>query len=376
MRTKSTRGVPMTARRIQKTLSKIDRTQRVLRNLGTIIGLVLAPIAGSIVVAEDTPTKQTPRKAVAISERSKIISETMAGCRLEKFTLHSVAMGRDIRVVVVLPPGHDGHPDKHYPILYALHGRGAPYTSWASMAPLIKSLQEKPMIVACFDGGYGSCYLDAPNGGMVDKSVVVRQPRGKPGRMTEKQYQEIVSEWEKAPAKLKSLYTTFFFKEFVPALDHYYRVDEENRAITGFSLGGFGALHYAFEEPQMFRSASGLSSAFFDEKVILASMRRRRSSLRAVLGDYETNKENYSKANQFTRLVEFVKTGERLPPVYQHCGLKDGLLSGNRKMHDALKAVACDVVYKESEGSHNWTFWKEASKGVIDFHWKHFQVNN
>ena len=285
-------------------------------------------------------------------------------------------MGRNIRVVVVLPPEYAEHPDKQYPVLYALHGRGAPYTSWSSMAPLLNRLNDKPMIVACFDGGYASCYLDAPNGGMVDKTVVVRQPRGKPEHMTEEQYQELVSEWETAPAKMKSLYTTFFLEEFVPALDHYYRVDVENRAITGFSLGGFGSLHYAFEEPRMFRSISGLSSAFFDEETILASMRRRRSSLRAVLGDYETNKKNYSKANQFTRLEQFVKTGERLPPIYQYCGLKDGLLSGNRKMYDAMKAAACDVTYKESEGAHNWTFWKGASKGVIDFHWKHFQVND
>ena len=282
-------------------------------------------------------------------------------------------MGRDIRVVVVLPPEYDGHPDKQYPVLYALHGRGAPYTSWASMAPLLESLKEKPMIVACFDGGYASCYLDAPNGGVVDKSVVVRRPRGKPDYMTEEQYLELVREWETAPAKVKSLYTTFFLREFVPAVDHFYRVDTKNRAVTGFSLGGFGALHYALEEPQVFRSISGLSSAFFDEEAILASMRRRRSSLRAVLGDYETNKKNYSKTDQFARLAEFAKTGERLPPIYQRCGLKDGLLRANQRMRDALKAAGCDVTYLENEGSHNWTFWKGASKGVIDFHWGHFR---
>jgi S-formylglutathione hydrolase FrmB len=126
----------------------------------------------------------------------------------------------------------------------------------------------------------------------------------------------------------------------------------------------------------MFRSISGLSSAFFDEEAILASMRRRRSSLRAVLGDYETNKENYNKTNQFTRLAEFAKTGERLPPIHQHCGLKDGLLRANQEMRDALKAAGCNVTYVESEGSHNWTFWKGASTGVIDFHWEHFQIND
>ncbi len=101
-------------------------------------------------------------------------------------------------------------------------------------------------------------------------------------------------------------------------------------------------------------------------------MRRGRSSLRAVLGDYGTAKENYVHANQFVRLDEFAKSGGTLPPIYQHCGLKDGLLGANRRMHETMKAAGCDIMYKESEGSHNWTFWKNASEGVLDFHWKHF----
>lgn len=310
--------------------------------------------------------------AVVIRERSEVASTTANGCRLEKFTLHSAAMGRDIRVVVVLPPEYDAHPDRQYPILYTLHGRGAPYTSWASMTPLVKRLKDQPVILAGFDGGYASCYLDAPGDGMVDKSAVVRQPRGKPGHMTEEQYQQLVREWETAAPKVTSLYTTFFFEGFVPALNHYYRVDTENRAITGFSLGGFGALHYALERPAMFRSVSGLSSVFFDEQAILASMQRGRSSLRAVLGEYATAKENYAKVNQFARLDKFAKSGGTLPPIYQHCGLKDGLLGVNQRMRDSMKEAGCEMTYKESEGSHNWTFWKNASDGVFDFHWQHF----
>jgi S-formylglutathione hydrolase FrmB len=281
-------------------------------------------------------------------------------------------MRRDIRVVVVLPPEYDAHPDRRYPILYTLHGRGAPYTSWASMAPLLNRLQDQSVILAGFDAGYASCYLDAPGDGLVDKTVVYRQPRGKPNHMSEDQYEELVSEWETAPDKVTSLYTTFFFDELVPALDHHYRVDTDNRAVTGFSLGGFGALHYAMERPAMFRSVSGLSSAFFDEEAILASMQKRRSSLRAVLGNYATAKENSAKANQFARLEQFAKSGGTLPPIYQHCGLRDGLLGVNQRMHEAMKAAGCDILYKESEGSHNWSFWKNASEGVFDFHRKHF----
>ena len=41
-------------------------------------------------------------------------------------------------------------------------------------------------------------------------------------------------------------------------------------------------------------------------------------------------------------------------------------------MHEAVKAAGWDILYKESEGSHNWSFWKNASESVFDFHWQHF----
>lgn len=38
-----------------------------------------------------------------------------------------------------------------------------------------------------------------------------------------------------------------------------------------------------------------------------------------------------------------------------------------------MKAAVCDITFKEIVSSGILAFWKSASEGVLDFHWKHFQ---
>ena len=145
------------------------------------------------------------------------------------------------------------------------------------------------MIVACFDGGNASFYLDAPNK-EVEKEVVFKKPR-KNRRNTEEEVKKALEKWEEIKPIVTSLYTAFFFEEFIPAIDSFYRTDSNNRAITGFSMGGFGSMHYMLEKPQMFKSISGLSSAFYTEERIQQRAGRKNNYFARLLGDYNTNKD-------------------------------------------------------------------------------------
>ena len=69
--------------------------------------------------AADSPTRET--------------TVSPEGCRVEKYTIASPSMKRDISVLVVLPPEYDADAAKTYPVLYALHGRGAFYTEDATL---------------------------------------------------------------------------------------------------------------------------------------------------------------------------------------------------------------------------------------------------
>ena len=95
------------------------------------------------------------------SNKAADVTQSPEGCSIEKFTVPSKAMGREIRTVVVLPPAYAREGGARYPVLYALHGMGAPYTTWADMSPLRRSLVDHPMILVCFDGDKAGWYIDA-----------------------------------------------------------------------------------------------------------------------------------------------------------------------------------------------------------------------
>jgi len=61
----------------------------------------------------------------------------------------------------------------------------------------------------------------------------------------------------------KTLYGNFFLREFMPFIERAYRVRAERaaRGITGFSMGGYGALRIGFAHPELFGSVSAHSAA-------------------------------------------------------------------------------------------------------------------
>jgi len=65
----------------------------------------------------------------------------------------------------------------------------------------------------------------------------------------------------------KVRYEDFLLQEFFPFIEKKYRVSpgRANRAISGVSMGGYGALHLAFRHPQLFSSVSAHSAALIEK---------------------------------------------------------------------------------------------------------------
>ena len=254
-------------------------------------------------------------------------------------------MGREIKAAVVLPPEYKEHPEKRYPILYTLHGADAPYDCFSEMMPLRLALKDKPMIVSCMDGDAWSWYIDA-----AFPQVAGRDP--------------------KDTARVKSLFTTFFLDEFIPCLDRHYRVNPKQRMLTGFSMGGYGALHFMLVRPGEFVSVSSLSGAFFP---LNPPDKGTETYLSPLLGPYKENAERYRAVDLFTRIKNQAANGIKMPPIYLACGTEDQLIESSRAMARFLKeqGVACE--YVESAGKHDWPFWRDASPAVVNFHWRSLQ---
>lgn len=275
--------------------------------------------------------------AITLTAQELINTNTAAdvrevnNCRIERYSILSKAMNKPIRLAVVLPPSYSTSTNK-YPVLYALHGRNAPYDTWANMYPLHKALKINPMIVVCFDADKASWYMDSPE-------------------------------------LSNSQFETFFFKELIPYIDSTYNTYTNKKAVTGFSMGGFGAFRYAAQHPELFSSVSGLSSAFYDSS---ADSEKQRNRFTLILGSQEKHPERYIKADSYILIQKVIDSEKNFPPAYLHCGTEDFLLDHSRKMNAFLKSRKQQSELIESAGAHNWTFWKNASTGVIEFHAKHF----
>ncbi len=135
---------------------------------------------------------------------------------------------------VYLPKEYRENIDKKYPTLYVLHGWGGNVTNTSDetridsksiLDDLIENKEINPMIVVFVDG-FNSFYVDGPIFKM--KSAII--------------------------------------KDLLPFIDSQYRTlkDRENRAISGISMGGYGALNIALSNTNMFTSIGIISPAIWE----------------------------------------------------------------------------------------------------------------
>ena len=126
---------------------------------------------------------------------------------------------------VTVPPSYADNPDRHYPVLLLLHGRGGFYQDWTTSGGVVEQTEEHEVIVVMPDGGAGSFYSNA------------NFPL--PGRE---------AAWE-----------SFIMEQVLPFVHENFRTDPDRMAIAGLSMGGWGALALGQRYHGHFRSVSSYS---------------------------------------------------------------------------------------------------------------------
>ncbi len=157
-----------------------------------------------------------------------------AAGRVECNSLPSKFVHRAVAYCVMLPPSFDADKTRHFPILYLLHGLGDNEQffihsgEWNLVEDLRETGELRDFLIATPDGR-ASFYINAKDG--------------------------------------KERYEDFLVQEFIPFIEKHYRVSpgRANRAISGISMGGYGALHLAFRHPQLFSAVSAHSAALIEK---------------------------------------------------------------------------------------------------------------
>src|SRR6266566_8281648 len=135
---------------------------------------------------------------------------------------------------VILPPSYDADKTRKYPVLYFFHGLGDNEQMFihAGGFNLVEDLWER--------GQLDEFLIATPNAGA---SFYINSRDG------------------------KARYEDFLVQEFLPGIEARYRSKpgRANRAVSGVSMGGYGALHLAFRHPQLFSAVSAHSAALIEK---------------------------------------------------------------------------------------------------------------
>src|SRR5690348_1273337 len=161
-----------------------------------------------------------------------------AQSRIDCNAMKSTILHDTVHYCVLLPSSYDAavavHPPRYYPILYFLHGLGD------NEQTLFKS------------GGW-DLIQDLHDQGKI-KDYLIVTPEGKGSFYI-----------NSADGRVR--YSDFFIREFIPYIESHYSVRRErsSRAISGISMGGYGALRFAFAHPELFSAVSAQSAALIAE---------------------------------------------------------------------------------------------------------------
>ena len=151
---------------------------------------------------------------------------------------------------------------------------------------------------------------------------------------------------------------TFVAKELPEVMHTLFCLSQkrEDNYVAGLSMGGYGALKIGLREKGRFAAAAGLSSACD------IAARDKKGYFPAVFGDGNVD----PKDDLFALATERANDPDK-PKIYLGVGTEDFLYDENQKFKAHLASLGYDFTYRESAGTHNWEFWDEYIKYVLEW---------
>jgi S-formylglutathione hydrolase FrmB len=259
---------------------------------------------------------------------------SFAATRVQCGAMRSKYVPGSIGYCAMLPPSYDAKPGKKFPVLYFLHGLGGDQSFLASTGAssgIEEAWEEKRLgeFVIITPQAENSFYINSRDGHI--------------------------------------LYDDFFVKEFVPQMERRFRLigDRSARAIGGISMGGYGALRFAFKYPRMFTSVAVHMPALLEELPHGSSG----VGLGVFLGTAFGSPLNERFWKDNTPFV-FARTANLQGlKIYFDCGDHDnyGFDAGTRQLDRLLTARHVEHEMHIYPGGHDWQFVSEHLEASMEF---------
>lgn len=273
-----------------------------------------------------------------------------AQSRIDCSALNSGILKRLVHYCVYLPSGYDAgaeqHPSRRYPVLYFLHGLGDNERTlfnsggWTLLDDLRNQHRMGDFLIVAPEG-WRSFYVNSANGSF--------------------------------------RYSDFFLQEFVPYIEAKFRIraGRAGRAISGISMGGYGALRFAFAHPEMFPAASAQSAALITESPQqLDAAAKTGLPILAVLSPVfgkPINPAHWAANNPFV-LARQNANALRKMAIYFNCGQDDnyGFEKGAAELDAELKREGIKHEYHLYPGDHSLNYFLSHFTEVMEFHSRAF----
>lgn len=243
----------------------------------------------------------------------------------------SEVLGKKVPFSIYLPPGWN-QSQRRYPVVYLLHGIDGSESDWIQYGYAAEELDcaisediLPPMIVV-MPAAWNTYYINDHTG--------------------------------------KQRYEDFFLTELIPWIDTNYptRNTREFRAVAGLSMGGYGSLHLALRNPQLFSACAGLSAAVRSEATYANLQDERYQRFAPLFGQYPKGPQRITPHWRTYDPVSIVNSSpaDRFKGlrIWLDCGDDDYLSEGNALLHVAMLQRGVAHEYRVRDGGHNWNYWR------------------
>jgi len=232
----------------------------------------------------------------------------------------SHALNRSWTYVVYLPSGYETSKLR-YPVLYLLHGNAQKGSDWVTSGHIQETADK---LIAS---------------GEMPAAIIVMPDAGTTWYVDRKEKME-----------------TAFFQDLIPQVEGSLRAltTRDGRLVGGLSMGGFGALRFAFEYPDKFAAAALLSPAIYDPQPPLNSSAR----TVGVFGAPDFDAALWKSLNYPSLWDAYL--ARKLPvPMYIDCGDDDQFFieADATKLYSLLRQNHLPAELRIVDGEHAWPVW-------------------
>ena len=282
---------------------------------------------------------------------ASITALSVSASRVDTVVIHSELMNRDIPVIIIVPTENvigcklsaaevskkssnkkkiknqksTDVDDKHFPVVYMLHGAYGNHKAWLEIKPDLPRLADEKQMIFVTPYALNSWYIDSP-------------------KMADFQYE------------------TFMTTELMSYIDKNYPTiaKRQGRAITGLSMGGHGALFLAMRHKDLYGAAAAMSGGVDIRPFPL------NWNLPDVLGEMAANKQEWD-SHTVVNQIDKIDDGDLW--ITFDCGEDDFFLEVNKDLHKRLLGRGIKHDFTTRPGGHTSEYWANS----IDYHLLFFE---